>query len=251
MIMTALHVFINELRIMRHDASPFVILFIMPSLALILLTPALGAIAREYGQASVTDSALSVPAMTVMFGSLGAAFVSFSIVRERDWACWSRLLTSAHSTVGIIGGKLLPPMGLVIIQQVLLVIIGAAVYGGLGELQAGAYIVGASFFAITITAFGLVVADMFSSLQKMNAVIHIGALLFASTSGAFIPIESLPFYVKYLLYISPGYWLVVYQKNALLGTLTLPTASISLSILSLQAFVFLAYARARLNCINT
>ena len=223
----------------------------MPSLALILLTPALGAIAREYGQSHLSGSVLSIPAMTVMFGSLGAAFVSFSIVRERDWACWSRLLTSAHSTVGIIGGKLLPPICLVVIQQILLVSIGAAVYGGLGNIHMGAYILGAVLFAMTITAFGLVVAAIFSSLQKMNAVIHIGALLFASTSGAFIPIESLPAYVKYLLYLSPGYWLVMYQKNALLGTLTWPIGLTSLGVLSLQTLIFLAYARARLNSINT
>ena len=247
MVTTAFYVFRNELNILRTDISPFIILFIMPGLALLLLTPALGAIAREQGNnLASTGIELSVPAMSVMFGSLGAAFLCFAIVREYEWQSWPRLLVSPVNSVGLLLGKLLLPSFLVFAQQLLLLFLALGLWGGSDTVQFTAYLYFSILFALNISAFGLAIAASFASMQKMNALIHVGALIFAASSGAFIPLTQLPHGLAEFAYLTPSYWLVQHQSAAIAGELSVNQALQCSAVLILQSVLLLVYTVSRL-----
>ena len=56
----------NELLLLRRDPTPFAILFVMPALAMMLFTPALGAVLREQGYSDASGVELAMPGMAVI-----------------------------------------------------------------------------------------------------------------------------------------------------------------------------------------
>lgn len=217
MLSTFLTIVAQEFRLLRRDPTPFTILFIMPALSLVLFTPALGAVMREQGYANASGIELALPGMTVMFGSLGAAFLGFAIFREHQWHSWSRLLVSPSPILAILLGKMLVPIVLVTGQQLLLLALAVAVYDSSTPALLH-YSLNALAFALTITALGLLTAASCRSLQQVNAIIHTLSLLLAASCGAFIPLETLPSWAQIAALITPGYWIVESQTSLLLTT---------------------------------
>ena len=163
MLTALLTIVTQELRLLRRDPTPFIILFIMPVLSLVLFTPALGAIIREQGHTQATGIELALPAMTVMFGSLGAAFLGFSIFREHQWHSWPRLLVSPSPILAIVLGKMLVPILLVTGQQLILLLVAVSFYHSpIPPLLH--YSLNALAFALTVTTLGLLISAYCLSL---------------------------------------------------------------------------------------
>ncbi|BFM15931.1 ABC transporter permease [Maricurvus nonylphenolicus] len=235
----------QELRILRRDPAPFTVLFVMPALALLLFTPALGAVLREQGHASASGVELALPGMAVMFGSLGAAFLGFAIFREHQWQSWQRLLASPAPITSILLAKMVVPLLLVFGQQLVLLVLAVSVYDITLPSALGSYAITAFSFALNTTALGLLAAACCHSLQQMNAIIHISALLLAATCGAFIPLAQMPEWIQVLSVVTPSYWMVSVQTPVLLNAGELQQVLAANGLLVLQSIVFLALAGLR------
>ena len=81
-----------------------------------------------------------------------------------------------------------------------------------------AYLVNALGYALCVCALGLLGATLCRSLQQLNAIIHIGALLLAATCGAFIPVSQMPAWIQQVAEFTPSFWLVDVQKQVLLAS---------------------------------
>lgn len=208
-----------------------------------LFTPALGAVIREQGHTQATGIELALPAMTVMFGSMGAAFLGFSIFREHQWHSWSRLLVSPSPIFAIVLGKMLIPIMLVTGQQRVLLLIAVSFYNSHVPPLLH-YSVNALAFALTVTALGLLISAYCKSLQQVNAIIHVLALLLAASCGAFIPIETLPSWLQAIAVMTPGYWIVASQ-TALLLTAETQSSWFGILYLTIQSCIFLLLASFR------
>ena len=155
--------------------------------------------------------------MAVMFGSLGAAFLGFAVFREHQWQTWQRLLASPAPLWAILTGKILVPVLLVLGQQMTLLLLAVLGYDVPWPSSILAYAVNAFGYAACVCALGLLGATLCQSLQQLNAIIHVGALLLAASCGAFIPLAQMPGWLQPVAGMTPGFWLVDAQKTGVAG----------------------------------
>ena len=66
-------------------------------------------------------------------------------------------------------------------------------------------LIAAAFGLLVLTA-GLAAAAALSTIQQVNAVTNLGAMVLGGLGGGFVPVESLPDWVEPLAPISPVYW---------------------------------------------
>jgi len=241
---------INEFRLLKRDTTSPTILFILPALALLLCTPSLAAILREQGYEHAIGIELSLPAMGVMFGSLGAAFLGFAVFREHQWYTWQRLTTSPAKTWEVLIAKMSIPLSLVFFQQIFLLILCIMVYDFVMPTKWFLYSINAFLFAFCVIGIGLLATSFCKSHQKMNAILHILALILTALSGAFIPLEKMPEIIQLLAKITPSYWFVESQKDVLLDT-NQTNVFISSAVLFLQGCLFLVLASMKFEAKET
>ena len=193
-----------DLRITLQDPFTIVILVVIPVLGMVLMKPTFGIVLTEGGNASANGSEHTVPGQAVTFGLFAVNFVGFGFLREHGWGTWERLRATWATPSDIIVGKLLPPLGLVVAQQVLLFGIGF-VFLDLdpgSPLAVAALTLAVCVFAITL---GVLLAALCRTAQQMGAFANIGILL-AFVGGAFVPISTLPGWARAIAPASPAYW---------------------------------------------
>lgn len=236
---TILCIYLQDLRLLRRDPTPFAVLFVIPALALLLFTPALGATLREQGYPAASGIELALPGMAVMFDSLGAAFLGFAIFREHQWQSWERILASGVPLKWLLIGKILLPITLVFSQQLLLLALVIIFYNTPVPDSLLVYLINALAFSINIAALGLAIAAFARSLQQMNAVVHVISIVFAASSGAFIAISDMPTMLASFTQITPSYWFVKTQIRVLLEPQTLFHYLPAIGVLLVQSLLFL------------
>lgn len=218
----------QEYRLLKQDLSALVVLFIMPLLTLILMAPAMGAMLREQGVIKAQGVELALPAMTIMFGTLGAAFLGFSFFREQQWQSWQRLRASPTSLWVILVAKISLPLMLLWCQQLFLLSSVLVVYQPdlmLATLQQIelllAYCTIGFLYSLNVISIGLLAAAFCHNVQQMNAFIHVIALLLVASSCAFIPQTQLPDILSHFVVFTPSFWMVEAQVGLLFNQRTL------------------------------
>ena len=63
---------------------------------------------------------------------------------------------------------------------------------------------------------GLAAAAALSTIQQVNAVTNLGAMVLGGLGGGFVPVESLPDWIEPLAPISPVYWAMDGYRTAIL-----------------------------------
>jgi len=238
----------NELRIMRHDHFPIVLLFVMPLVGMIFMKSAFRAtvVAEHIPDANGAEQA--VPGMAVTFGFALVSYVGLGFFREHAWGTWERLRASPASTFEIVIGKMTAWLLLATTQLVLLFGLGGIIFGlrirG-SWLAIGA--VGASF-SMCLIAIGLVIAAICTSVMQANAFTYVGMVLFSCMAGALVPASSLPHWAKVLGPMVPSYWAMRGYRSALLGR---TGAGTSVVVLLALAAVLLAIAAKRMRADET
>ena len=63
---------------------------------------------------------------------------------------------------------------------------------------------------------GLAAAAALSTIQQVNAVTNLGAMVLGGLGGGFVPVESLPDWIEPFAPISPVYWAMEGYRTAIL-----------------------------------
>lgn len=196
----------NELRILRRDPVPIVLLFVMPLLLVVVLNPSAAALLGAAGHPGTPGSAQTIPGMATMFGTFAVAILGFTIFREHGWRTWERLEAAPLAPAGVVAGKVAVPTGLLLAQHLALFTIGALAFDlPLGRAWTGVAAVAVSFTAFVVAA-GLAVTALAQTVQQMNALVNTAALALASLGGALVPVSMLPDWLQAAAPLSPLYW---------------------------------------------
>jgi ABC-2 type transport system permease protein len=144
--------------------------------------------------------------MATMFAFFLVSFVGFSFFAEHRWNTWERLRASQASNREILIGKVVPGVGLCLLQQVVLfgagyVLLGLRIRGSV----LGVVLVCLSL-AVCLVAIGVLMAAVLRTEQQMNAFGNLGAMVLAGVSGALVPLAILPTWAKAVAPIAPQYW---------------------------------------------
>jgi ABC-2 type transport system permease protein len=214
----------NDVRIMRRDYFPVILLVVMPLVGMVFMKSAFRATVIAEGVPHANGSEQAVPGMTVTFGFMLVSYVGFGFFREHSWNTWERLRASPANALEIAIGKVASSLLLAAVQFVLLfglggVLLGLHVHGSWLQIVAVA-----AAFSLFLVAAGLAVTAVCRSVMQANAIAYVGMVLFSCLAGALVPESSLPHWAKVISPAVPSYWAMRGYRGAVLGqgTVLLP-----------------------------
>ncbi len=227
----------HELRLVRTDPFPAVVLIAMPLVVTAFITPAYDLVFAHLTMGKVRGATQSVPGMSVTFAFFVVAFVGFSLFREHGWGTWQRLRASPVHPLALLVGKVSLPFALAVTQQVVLLTFGIALFGlrvrgtpiALGAVIAA--------FSLCLVTLGMALSAFASTIHQVNATANLGAMVCAGLGGGFTPVFTLPAWARLLAPFVPSYWALRGYRAVILnsGVVTVVVAS---GVLLIFAAVF-------------
>ena len=233
----------HEFRMMRHNPGLFLQLILMPLVMMAFLKGAFREALQGEGYAGANGAEQAVPGLTVMFAFFFSGDVAFAFFREHGWRTWDRLRASPASSVEIMVGKCAPSFSMLAVQQTLLLLMNAAIFGMhiRGPLPA----LFAMGIAIATCLLAMGMAAIAKNTQQLNLMGSLGAIALSGLGGAFTPLSALPQWARAVAPASPGYWAVRGYRTVILDGGGLTAIAPMVLMLGLFTLGFAAVAAFR------
>jgi ABC-2 type transport system permease protein len=181
--------------------------------------------------------------MAMILMLISAMMTSISITREKEMGTMEILLVSPLRPVQIILGKVMPYLGLSIINAVVILGIGHLVFGvpvrGSWVLLMGESIL----FIMMALCLGILISSLVKT-QMVAMFISVIALMLPTIllSGFIFAIENMPMFLQVVTYFIPPRWFIVILRNIMLKGVGLAYVWKESLILILMAVVFVTIA---------
>ncbi len=161
---------------------------------------------------------LFVPGLiTVILMLVSAMMTSISITREKELGTMESLLVSPMQPLQIIIAKMLPYLFLAIIDAVIILIVGNAVFGVPVRGSVLLLMVEGILFIITALSLGLLISTITSSQQVALMMSLMGLMLPTIILSGFIyPISNMPQIIQWLTHLIPAKWFNLIIKSIML-----------------------------------
>jgi ABC-2 type transport system permease protein len=235
----------NELRVLRRDPTPLMILVVMPLIVVPIFRSTFRAALVLSGRTDASGAEFAVPGQAVQFLFFLAPTVGFTFFREHGWATWERLRTSAASGAEIVLGKALPMCALGVLQLVVLFGVGAVALDlRIRGSVAGVVTISAALLACVV-ALGIAITAVARTLQQVSAIGYLGATVFGAIGGALVPFATLPAWVRAVAPVTPQYWAMRGYNAVILDGHGFGAALAPTAMLCAYAAVFTAVALVR------
>ena len=151
--------------------------------------------------------------MTLLFaGTMSGA----SVIWDKEFGFLKEVLVAPVNRFSVILGRSLGGMTTAIIQA--LVIVGIAVAMGVKLSSVSGFFLAIVIMILTcaaFTGFGLIIATKLGNLEGFMAIMNLIVFPIFFLSGALFPIQSMPSWLRYIMYINP----LTYGIDGLRGTL--------------------------------
>lgn len=241
----------HEIRVLRGDPFPVIVLFVMPLVLMAFVKPQLRFVLEHEGFEGANGAEQAVPGMAVLFSLFLVTFVALPFLDEHSWGTWDRLRASWATHLEIIIGKAAPRLALAVLQQALLFAVGLALLDlrVAGSLVALSLV--ASALAFCLVALGLAVVAVARTVQQVIAIGNVGAIVFGGIGGALAPTSILPGWIGAVAPATPTYWAMRGYRSIILEGGGLYEAFVSASVMVGFGLAFGALAFARLRFEDT
>jgi ABC-2 type transport system permease protein len=232
----------HELRLLLADGRSLILLFTLPLAIIAFFRPALELTLFAEGYVHADGSAQAVPGIAVTFSLFLIGYVGLSFFRDHGWGTWDRLHVVPLHRWQVLAGKVTPLLLLAWAQLAVLFGLGFAVFNlsTRGSLPALA-VLSVALAAVPVAG-GLALVASARTVQQVNVVANLGAIVVAGLGGALVPLSFLPDMVRAVAPASPAYWAMsgfraVILDGEGLGAVVLPVAVLTLwsAVLSLVA----------------
>jgi ABC-2 type transport system permease protein len=198
----------HDLRLLKRDPTSVMSILLGPLVFVAFFTHMTGVVLRTESNLDVSGAEHSVPAMSLMFGSLIISSVGFSVFREHGWGTWDRLRVSPAKPWEIILGKAFVPIGLLTFQYVMLMIVGVLTLDLPLTWKLLPSVGVAVLAAMCFVAIGLLIAVSLGSIERVNLLASLVTLVIATIGGTLVPVEALPGWASTISPIVPSYWVI-------------------------------------------
>ena len=236
----------NELRVLRRDPMPLVVLLVMPLMMAPLFSATFRASLVLSGYSAASGADFAIPAQMVQFAFFLAPFTGFLFFREHGWKTWSRLRASPATAADIVIGKAMPMVALGLAQVVIVSVFGAVVLDlHLQGEELALFAVGAVYIVCAV-AIGIALTAVLRTSQQLSAIGFLGATLLGALGGALVPLGTLPAWTRRIAPVTPQYWAMRATHDVILEHR--PASAVALPVVVLAAFtaVFVVVAMRRL-----
>lgn len=151
--------------------------------------------------------------MTLLFaGTMSGA----SVIWDKEFGFLKEVLVAPVNRFSVILGRSLGGMTTAIIQA--LIIVGIAVAMGVQLSSVSGFFLAIVIMILTCaacTGFGLIIATKLGNLEGFMAIMNLIVFPIFLLSGAMFPVQAMPPWLKYIMYINP----LTYGVDGLRGTL--------------------------------
>ena len=151
--------------------------------------------------------------MTLLFA---ATMSGASVIWDKEFGFLKEVLVAPVNRFSVILGRSLGGMTTAIIQA--LIIIGVAVAMGVQLVSVSGFLLAIVFMILTsatFTGFGLILATKLGDTEGFMAIMNLVIFPIFFLSGAFFPLQAMPPWLRYIMYINP----LTYGVDGLRGTL--------------------------------
>ncbi len=225
----------KEFRLIAADPWFLVIMSAMPLAIMPLIAPLIGT-SLEAGGLDANGGLIAVPGQTAIFSFFVAGSAAFSIYREHGWRTWDRLRASAASPTELLAGRAVPWTAIHVVYQVALFTVGGLVVGAPVWRAPAATLVLMVTFGSSLVCFSLLLTALFNSIQQVNAIMNIGAMVFGGLGGALVPYDSLPRWAQLIGPVSPTYWVMRGHTESLVEQHSLADPEVAIPVAVLVGF---------------
>ncbi len=207
----------HQLRILRGDPWFLVIMFGMPLAIMPLMRKTVGLSLVASGYAEADGAEQVVPGQMVLFGFFVAGSTAFALFREHGWKTWDRLRASPASPRSLLAGFGIPWAIIHMLFQATVLVAGMAFFGlrfNGGSPAALAVMVAA--FACCVVPIVLLAAATFRTVNQVQGLVNLGAMVLGGLGGALVPVEQLPGWAEAVAPFTPQYWAMEGHRSVFL-----------------------------------
>ena len=209
----------NEVLLLRSEAVPVALYFLMP-LAILAFIQGAFTLFLEFAEPTLPASgaSLAAPGQATMFGFMSLAMFGHFFLGEFGWGTWNRVRSMGVRPHQIMAGK----MSVAYLNQLLLfafvMLAGVLLFSMEVTGSLVALVVIELVVAFVVVAYGLIACALARSQAQYNAFAYLGALVLAGIGGALTPFETLPGWAQTIAPVTPTYWAVkAFEKVILRG----------------------------------
>ncbi len=216
-----------QLRMIARDPWFLVIMFGMPLVVMPLFVRTMQLSLQAEGYLDASGAEQVVPGLVVLFGFMVSGSVAFSVFREHGWNTWDRLRASAAPPPALLAGFGAPWVLIHLLYQVVLTVVGGLFVGlRLRGSLIGEFLVLLSY-SLSLIAFVLLLTATFRTINQVNAIVNLGAMVFGGLGGALVPVEQLPGWAQAIAPFTLSFWAMeghraVYLEPGGLADVALP-----------------------------
>lgn len=198
--------------LLLREPGPVLSRFIMPLVLIAVLRPlyqlALSGTDKDAGNRQI------VAGMLVLFSMMALSVVGSAILTERSWRTWDRLRATPAASWELMLGKAVPSVGVLIIQQALVLGFGALLFG-LTVHAVGLLLIAVAVWVLALLCMGMALGAFARSHSELALFYDIGGLALTTLGGAIMPLSMMPGWAQALAPLSPGYWAMNAYRSAL------------------------------------
>ena len=175
--------------------------------------------------------------MTILSNSLAAGI---SVLWDREFGFLKEIMVAPVSRVSIVLGRIVGGATTSMIQA--LMILGISLLLGFGLPNLLAFLLSILFMLLisfTFAGFGLAIASRMRDIQGFGIIMNFIIMPLIFLSGAIVPLQNLPDWLKYISYIDPLTFGVDGLRGALINASMFPLIVDFVVMLAISAFMVL------------
>lgn len=209
-------IWLREFRRMYRDKAGFLSSVARPVIWLLIMGVGLGS-SMTFSGAGIDYLPFIAPgivAMSVLFTSL---FSGVSVIWDREFGFLKEMLVAPISRKSIIVGKALGGSTWSIMQSVIIIAISFAI--GVQFLPTVVLTILPIIILVSVgfVSIGIAIASMMDTMEGFSAIMNFIVMPMFLMSGALFPINNLPSYVSWIMYINPMTYGVELMRYACIG----------------------------------
>lgn len=227
------------------DWTSHLLMVAIPLIFIPFLLPGASAQLHAQGFVHASGAAQAVPGFAVLFAFLTTQMVIDLFFHEFAWGTWDRLRVSAASTADVVIGKVAVAYLIQLVQLVLVLILGAALYGYRPDGSVAGLALTVALLAAVLACFGVMLVALCSSRELAMTIANLVGMLMAGVGGAISPASSLPAWARGIAHLSPAYWALDAVRRVSLQHADLGAVVGDLGALAAFCLLFAAVAALR------
>jgi ABC-2 type transport system permease protein len=196
----------HELRLIRRDPFPILVLVVFPIIDMAFLKAAFRPALVQAGHPHANGAEQVVPGQAAMMAFFVVSLVVFAFFSEFTWATWDRLRASPAASIEIVLGKAIPRVFMVLAQFVVVFIAGVVIFDLHIRGRAIALIPVVGAFSVCLVLLGVAVTAFCRTAQQAGSFSTAGMVLFGAIGGALVPLSVLPDWARAIAPAIPTYW---------------------------------------------